>query len=141
IPAGLPPLTAPDPALFRTLLSASVAVVVLSLVESNAVTRSIARHSGERLDTNAELAGLGFANVAAGFTSGYPVSGSLARRQLNFALGARSRLSGVLTGVFVIAVLLLRGPVVERVPVPSLAGLLLVIAIDLVDVPQIRALL
>ncbi len=141
IPRGLPPLSLPDLDLFRALLSAAGAIVVLSLVESNAVGRGIASKSGERLDTNAEFAGHGIANLAAAFTTGMPVSGSLARSQLNYDLGARTRISAALSGVFVLLVLLALGPVVDRTPVPSLAGLLLVIAFDLVDVPQIRSLL
>ncbi len=140
VPAGLPPLTTPilDSAVLQKLLPAAVAATVLSLVESSAVARSIAAESGERLDMNREFLGQGLSNLGAAFTGGYPVSGSLSRSALNFRAGAKSRLSGVLAGLFMIAVLLLFGPLVDLTPIASLAGLLLLVARDLVDVEAIK---
>ncbi len=139
VPQGLPPLTLPstDPTLWTTLLPAAFAATVLSLVESSSVARSIAAQTGERLDMNKEFVGTGLANVAAGFTGGYPVSGSLARSSIAFRVGAH-RLGAMLSGVFVLVVLLLLGPVVDLTPIASLAGLLLVVAGNLVDVGAIR---
>lgn len=133
VPASLPPLTVPwvdDP---TALVPIAVAGTVLSLVESSAVARAIAGRTGDRLDTNAEFSGQGLSNIAAAFVGGYPISGSLSRSTLNWKAGARSRLAGVLGGVLVLLVLLAAGPVVDHTPVASLAGLLLVIAWDLID--------
>jgi SulP family sulfate permease len=136
----LPPLTAPSLALVPALLPAAVAVMVLSLVESNAVARSLAARSHVRLDANLEFLGQGVANLAAAFSGGLPVSGSLNRSTLNWTSGARSRLAGAFSGLFVLVIVLGLGPVVDLVPVASLAGLLFVVAGDLVDVPRIRAI-
>jgi SulP family sulfate permease len=139
VPQGLPPLTLPsaDTELWTTLLPAAFAATVLSLVESSSVARSIAAQTGEKLDMNKEFVGTGLANVAAGFTGGYPVSGSLARSSIAFRVGAH-RLGAMLSGVFVVLVLLVLGPVVDLTPIASLAGLLLVVAADLVDFDAIR---
>lgn len=141
VPTGLPPLTLPAFERFGSLIPLATAAMVLSLVESNAVARSIAAQSGDRLDTSSEFAGQGLANLVAGFTGGYPTSGSVSRSALNFEDGARSRMSGVLTGVFMLTVLLVLGPIVDLTPIPSLAGLLLVVAVDLVDVQEIASLM
>lgn len=140
IPQGLPPLTLPplELATFQALLPAAIATTVLSLVESSAVARSLATKSGERLDMNREFLGQGLSNLGAGLTGGYPVSGSLSRSALNFRAGAQTRLSGVLSGVFMLVILLFLGPLVDLTPIASLAGLLLLVAWDLVDVPAIR---
>ncbi|MEC7948394.1 MAG: SulP family inorganic anion transporter [Myxococcota bacterium] len=137
VPASLPPLTAPA-ILEPRLLMVALAATVLSLVESSSLARSIADRTGDRLDLSVEFAGQGLSNIAAAFTGGYPVSGSLARSALNHSAGAQTRWSGVLCGVFVAAGLLLGGPLIERVPIAALAGLLLVVAHRLVNVSRIR---
>jgi len=137
VEAALPPLTVPT-MLHSQMLVAAFAVTVLSLVESSAVGRSIADRTGDRLDLSVEFVGQGLANVAAAFTGGYPVSGSLSRSALNVDARAATRLSGVLSGVFLAGVLLVAGPLVDGIPIPALAGLLVVIAYDLVKVPRIK---
>lgn len=138
IPAGLPPFTVPGLENWAMLAPAAVACAVLSLVESSSVARALATHTGQRLDMAAEFAGQGLANIAAAFSGGYPVSGSLARSTLNQQAGAESRLSAVFCGSLMLAVLLFLGPVVGKTPVASLAGLLLVLANDLIDRERIR---
>ena len=141
IPAGLPPLTLPSLAHWQTLLPAAVACAVLSLVESSSVARALATRSGQRLDLATEFAGQGLANIAAAFCGGYPVSGSLARSTLNQQAGAETRMSAFFCGLLMLLVLLFLGPVVALAPVASLAGLLLVLANDLIDRQRIRTVL
>lgn len=138
IPAGLPPLTVPSPMLAYELAPVALACTVLSLVESNAVARTIAARTGQRLDARREFLGQGLANLLAALTGGYPVSGSLLRSIINEQSGARSRAAGVLSGIFMIVALLALGSLLDHTPIASLAGLLLVIAWDLIDVPRIR---
>src|SRR5690606_28964009 len=76
--------------------------------------------------------------LAAALSGGYPVSGSLARSTLNEQAGARSRAAGVLTGLMMIVVPLLLASLLDHTPIASLAGLLLVVARDLIEVPRIR---
>lgn len=138
IPAGLPPLTMPYFGDWTGLLPSAVACTVLSLVESSSVARALAARSGQRLDMAAEFTGQGAANIAAAFFGGYPVSGSLGRSMLNYQAGAQSRLSAAFCGLIMIVILLFFGPAVARTPVASLAGLLLVLANDLIDRERIR---
>ncbi len=141
VPQGLPPLALPDPSLMPQLVSGAFAVTLLSLVESSSVARAMAARRGERLDTSVEFAGQGLANIAGGLTSGFPTSGSLTRSALNEAAGARSRLAGVTSGLMMLVVLVVLGPVVNYTPVACLAGLLIVIAFDLIDLRRIRTTL
>jgi len=148
IPAGLPPLSLPgaagpwgwsfEPA--GPILPIAIAVTVLSLVESSAVARSISARSGQRLDISVEFVGQGLGNLCAAFCGGYPTSGSLSRSGLNHQIGAVSRVSGVLNGLMMAGVLLALGPVLNHTPIASLAGLLFVVAYDLVDVERIEKL-
>jgi SulP family sulfate permease len=141
IPQGLPPLSMPDLSLVRPLLGVAVACTVLSLVESTAVARSIASRRGDSLNMSTEFSGQGLANIAAAFFGGYPTSGSLARSALSDRMGARSRMAGVFSGLMMLLVLLTLGPVVDHTPVACVAGLLMVVATDLIDTARIRAVL
>ncbi len=140
IPPGLPPITLPSLELAWELAPFALACAVLSLVEANAVARSIAGRTGQQLDAPREFMGQGVANLAAAFTGGYPVSGSLSRSALNEQAGARSRWAAALSGVLMLLVLVTAASVLDHTPIPSLAGLLLVVAWDLVDLDRIRTI-
>lgn len=138
VPSTLPGFAAPKLAWVGPLLPAAIAATVLSLVESSAVARSIAGRTGDRIDASTEFAGQGLANIAAAFTGGYPVSGSLGRSMANWRSGARTRLAGVLGAAMVAAVVLVGAPLVDHTPLASLAGILLVLAWDLLEWERIR---
>lgn len=148
VPAGLPPLTLPfgEGAAWsfeewQAVFPIAIAGTVLSLVESSAVGRAISAKSGQRLDLSVEFAGQGLANLAAAFFGAYPTSGSLSRSALNHQSDAASRLAGVFTGAMMLVVLLALGPAVNYTPIAALAGLLLIVAYDLVDVRRIRKII
>jgi len=141
VPATLPGFTLPSLEWVALLLPAAVATTVLSLVESGAVARSIASRTGDRVDPSLEFVGQGLANLAAAVNGGYPVSGSLGRSMANWRSGARTRLAGPLGGLLVALVVVLAGPLVDHTPLASLAGILLVLAADLVEVARIRVTL
>lgn len=141
MPSGLPPLTIPNLAYWNSLIPAAVACAVLSLVESSSVARALSSQTGQRLDMAAEFTGQGLANIAAAFSGGYPVSGSLSRSALNKQAGAESRLAAMFCGISMLGVLLFLGPLVNQTPIASLAGLLLILATDLIDWKQIRMIL
>lgn len=141
VPRGLPPLTFPDLMQWRVLMPLAVAATVLSLVESSSVARAVSTRTGQHIDADSEFWGQGLANVAAAFTGGYPVSGSLARTTINEQAGARTRASGMYGGMLLLVSLPLLAPIIDYTPVTVLAGLLLVVAYDLIDLPEIRRIL
>jgi len=139
IPSGLPDLVSPDLTMTIALLPMALACTVLSLVESTSVARSISQRTGQKLDSSVEFTGQGLANLAAAFSGAYPTSGSLSKSALNEQSGASSRLSGVLAGLLVLLAVLVAGEYINAVPIASLAGLLLVVAYDLIDYRAIKA--
>ncbi|MHC4218557.1 MAG: SulP family inorganic anion transporter, partial [Planctomycetota bacterium] len=147
VPRSLPPLTwaatdtLPDMDMVRALLVGTMAVTALGLIEAVAASQTIARRTGDRLDSNQEFFGQGLANVAAGLFSGYPCSGSFTRSALARQSGARTHLTGVFTGVAVLAGMLLFAPWARMIPKPAIAGVLLVIAWRMVDREGIRRVL
>jgi SulP family sulfate permease len=124
--------------IFSALLMGALAVAALGLVEAISIAREIARQSGEHLDVNQELIGQGMANITAGIFSGYASSGSFTRSAVNFQTGARSQMSSVFCGLFILAGVLAFGPLAAYLPRASLAGLIMLIAYRMVDWRGVR---
>ncbi|RJQ71446.1 MAG: SulP family inorganic anion transporter [Desulfobacteraceae bacterium] len=135
IPRSLPPLHLPDMEGIREtgrLASGALAMAILGLVEAVSIAKSIASQTRQRLNINREFIGQGLANVAAGLFSGYPGSGSFTRSALNYSAGARTPLSGIISGVAVASVVLLAAPLAAKLPMSSLAGVLMVVAYEMI---------
>jgi SulP family sulfate permease len=139
IPRTPPPFTwtslaaLPDLSTLWHLMDGALAVTALALVEAVASAQVLARRSGQRLDSNQEFFGQGLANVATGMLSGYPCSGSFTRSSLAQQVGGRSNLTGVITGLAVLAGMLALAPYARYIPRASIAAVLLVIAWGMID--------
>ncbi len=136
LPEGLPPLAKLplfDLALIGQLSNGALAIAILGLVETMSIARSIASHTGQRLDSNQEFVGQGIANLASGFLSGYVCSGSFGRSAVNFIARAKTGFSSIFAGLFVLIVLLTMGPLVALLPRSALAGVLIVTATSLIN--------
>jgi SulP family sulfate permease len=144
IPRSLPPL-ADFPllnfSLMVDLFSGVLAVSAIGLVESIAISRSIASQSGQRLDSNQEFIGQGLSNLIGGIFSGYSVSGSFTRSAINFDASARSPLAGVFSGIFVLIAMFALSPFAAYVPRAALAGVLVVTAIGMIDKAEMKRIL
>jgi SulP family sulfate permease len=144
IPRSLPPLTwaavgrLPDLHMVRGVIVGAMAVAALGLIEAVAASQTLARRSGDRLNSNQEFFGQGLANIAAGLFSGYPCSGSFTRSALAHQSGARTNLTGVITGATVLVGMLLFAPWARLIPRAAIAGVLLVVAWRMVDREGIR---
>ena len=140
IPRRLPPLTIPELSLFRQagqLAPGALAIAILGLVEAVSIAKSIADRTRQRLNVNQEFIGQGLSNVAASMFSGYPGSGSFTRSAVNFRSGAKTPLSAVVSGVAVAVTILLAAPLAAKLPMSSLAGVLVVVAWDMVRKQEI----
>jgi len=140
LPQSLPPITKLpiDITLISQLSSGALAIGAIGLIEATAIARSIASHSGQRLDSNQEFVGQGLANIASGFFSGYTVSGSFTRSMINYESGARTPFSSIFSGIFVLVAMLIFGPLAAYVPRTALASVLFVSAYSLVDWKEIK---
>jgi SulP family sulfate permease len=122
----------------RVLLGTALAIAILSLLEGVSIGKSLAARSGDRLDANQEMFSMGFANLVCAFAGGMPASGSLTRSVLNWRSGASSPLSGLLSGVIVLAAAYGIGQWVSYVPKASLAVVVISIGLSLVNRHQIH---
>lgn len=140
VPAGVPPLSIPtfDAGLWVGLLPAAALISLVGFVESISVSQTLAAKRRERIDANQELVGLGSANIAAGLTGGYPVTGGFARSVVNFDAGARTQLAGVFTAAGIALVALLFTPLFHDLPQAALAATIIVAVLSLVDLGTMR---
>jgi len=99
----------------------------------DALTRS--RHNSNR-----ELIGQGFGNVASALIGGIPGAGTMGATLVNISSGAVGRLSGVVEGLMALAAFLLLGSVISWVPVAALAAILIVIGVRMIDLHSLAFL-
>lgn len=135
IPQGLPPFSTPvlDPGLWRALAIPAALIAIIGFVESVSVAQTLAAKRRQRIDPNQELIGLGAANVAAGLTGGYPVTGGFARSVVNFDAGARTPAAGAMTAIGILAAALFLTPLLHSLPNATLAATIIVAVLSIVD--------
>ena len=143
LPGHLPPLSLPDlsTANIRDLAPAALAVAMLGLAEAVSIARSVATRSLQRIDSNQEFIGQGLSNMVGSFFSSYASSGSFTRTGVNYDAGARTPLSAVVAAVALALILLLIAPLTAYLPIPAMAGILLLVAWNLVDFHHIRTII
>ena len=144
LPRSLPPLSKLplfDLGAISQLAPGALAIAAIGLIEAMSIARSISSQSGQRLDSNQEFVGQGLANIVAGFFSGYPVSGSFTRSAVNYDSGARTRLAGVFSGLFVLVAMLALAPLARYVPRAALSGVLILTAYSMIDRAEIMRIL
>jgi SulP family sulfate permease len=141
IPRQLINLNLPDPGLIPTLFGPALAIAIITLVQAAGVGQAIPNPDGRYPDPNKDFRGQGMANLASGILGGIPVGGSLSGTTLLKSCGGVGRWSNIFTALFgALAVLLLAG-VLERLPLPALAGLLVMVGIEMFNPRRIATTL
>lgn len=123
------------------LAQPAVAIAFLSLLESASIAKTLAAKAGDVVNVNQQMLSLGLANVGCAFTSGMPVSGSLTRSALNQTSGARTPVSGIVTGVCTALGILFLAPFIHYVPLPVLAAIVISVGISLLNRRNLRLVL
>ncbi|MFN8482902.1 MAG: SulP family inorganic anion transporter [Anaerolineae bacterium] len=126
IPRSLPQLTLPSLGLLLTMLLPALSVAIIGLIQGAGVSQGYPNPDGKYPNVSRDFLGQGVANMATSLVGGLPAGGSISGTALITAAGARSRWTNILVGPFVALIVLLAAPLVERVPMPSLAALLIV---------------
>ncbi|MFC3572647.1 SulP family inorganic anion transporter [Streptomyces yaanensis] len=143
LPSGLPApsLSFLDPGALGTLLAPAVAVAALAALES-LLSASVADGMtvGQKHDPDRELFGQGLANIAAPLFGGVPATGAIARTAVNVRTGANSRLAALTHAAILAVIVFAAAPLVSKIPLAALAGVLLATAIRMVEVGSLRAM-
>jgi SulP family sulfate permease len=124
--------------LLPTLAGTAVAVSILGMLEAASITKSLAAKSGQKLEPNQELIGMGAGNIACALFNAVPGSSSFTRSAVNYQSGACSQLASIFSSAIVLAVLFFITPIFNYIPVAALAAHLIRVGVKMVNVPQIR---
>jgi SulP family sulfate permease len=140
IPRGLPPFSWPsfDQAKMSELFPSAFAVAMIGLIEAIAIGKGIGTHTGQRIDSNREFVGQGLANLIGSFFSCYAGSGSFTRSGVNHQAGARTPLSAVFASLLLLLIMLFISPLAAFLPIPAMGGIIILVAINLIDLPEIK---
>jgi len=123
-----------------TLIVPALSLAVLLSIDTlktcvvvDAITRS--RH-----DSNRELIGQGFGNLASTLIGGMPGAGQMGATLVNISSGAKTRLSGTIEGVATLVAFLALGSLLAWIPIAALAGILIVVGVRMFDVRSLQFL-
>ena len=123
------------------LVGLAFALTIVALGQAIAIARAVAQRSGQRIDANREFRGQGLSNIIGGFFSSYVSCGSMNRSMPNLEAGARTPLASVFSALLLLALVAVSGPVLAQIPMAALAGLLVLVALALLDLKRWRHLL
>lgn len=133
-----PPVWQAPLSVWLALLQPAILLALVAYVESLAVAEALAARRGEKVLARRELHGLAAANMVAGLSGGMPVTGGFARSIVNFDAGARTRMAGVWTALFLGIAMLLLGDALRFLPRAVLAATIIVAVLSLVDLAPFR---
>ena len=120
------------------LLGLAFALTIVALGQAISIAKAVAAKSGQRIDANREFRGQGLSNIVGGFFSCYVSCGSMNRSMPNLQAGARTPLAAVFAALLLLALVAVSSPLLAKIPMAALAGLLLMVAVFLFDLPRWR---
>jgi SulP family sulfate permease len=144
LPSSLPLPSLPDTSIgqIKDLVSAGLAVALLAAIESLLSARvADGMSDAARHDPDRELFGQGLANIVSPLFGGMPATGAIARTAVNVRAGARTRVAALTHAVVLVFVVFFGGALVSEIPLAALAGVLMVTAIRMVEIHNVRAVL
>ena len=142
LPQGFPMPSVPAVQLsdIPMLLAGAVGISLVAIGDTISTSGAFASRGGYEVDANQELAGIGTANLAAGFFSGFPVSTSGSRTAVAVQSGAKTQLTGIVAAGLVLAMLLFVPGLVQAMPQPVLAAVVIAASLSLFDLAELSRL-
>lgn len=113
---------------FIELIPAAFAIAMLGAIESLLCAVVLDGMSGKRHSANSELLGQGIGNIVTPFLGGITATAAIARSAANFKSGAQSPISAMTHALVVLFAIILLAPLLQYLPMPALAALLMVVA-------------
>lgn len=142
LPRGFPTPSIPAVSLsdIPILLGSALGISLVAVGDTISTSGAFATRGGYEVDGNQELVGIGSANLAAGLFSGFPVSTSGSRSAVAKQSGAKTQVAGLTAAVAVLVMLVLAPWLVQDMPQPVLAAVVIAASISLFDLPELRRL-
>lgn len=141
IPSGLPAFVAPNLDLIAQLWPGALGIALMSFTESIAAARAFAGPGEPRPAPNRELLATGLGNVAGGLFGAMPAGGGTSQTAVNRRAGARTRMAGLVTAIAALATLVFLAPLMGLMPQATLAAVVIVYSIGLIQPAEFRDIL
>ena len=143
INAVFPTFTVPEVTIekIRALFPAAITIALLAGIESLLSAVVADGMTGSHHKSNTELVGQGVANILSGFFGCIPATGAIARTATNVRAGGVTPLSGMIHAVFLCLFILFFSFLIEIIPMAALAGVLLVVSVDMMGIKNMANLL
>lgn len=143
VPSGLPPFSTSflNFQLAAQVFPSAIAIALLASIESLLSAVAADGMTGTKHSSSKELAGQGIANAILPFFSAIPCTGVIVRTATNIKNGAKTRLSAIIHSLVLILVVLFFAPLASQIPMTVLAGILIVTAIRLISIEEIKRLI
>jgi SulP family sulfate permease len=142
VETGMVALSVPELSLGKVvaLLPGAFAIALLGYAVSLSIATLGAERTGERINPNQELVGLGVANLGAAFSSGFVVCGSLSRGSTVLRTGGKSQIVSLVNASLVVLTLLFALPFFFKLPYATLSAIVIVAMFGLLDVAYFHRL-
>ena len=122
----------------KGLFGPAVSIAMLGMIESLLCGASAGKMANVRLNSDQELVAQGIGNIILPFFGGIPATAAIARTSVALKSGARTRLTGIFQALGLLVFMFILGPVMARIPLSALAGVLMVTAFRMNDWKEIR---
>jgi high affinity sulfate transporter 1 len=139
IPKGLPALTLPDLALIQQLVPGALGIALMSFTETIAAGRAFARPADPPINAKRELIATGAANLGGALLAAMPAGGGTSQTAVVRAAGGRSQKASLVTAGAALATMLLLAPLLGLLPNATLAAVVIVYSIGLIQPAEFRA--
>jgi high affinity sulfate transporter 1 len=140
IPQGFPSLTLPDLALVEQLAPGALGVALMSFTETIAAGRAFARPDDPPINANRELVATGLGNLGGALFGAMPAGGGTSQTAVVRAAGGRSQKASLVTAGMALATMLLLAPILGLMPHATLAAIVIVYSVGLIQPAEFRAI-
>jgi high affinity sulfate transporter 1 len=141
IPQGFPAITLPDVSLVEQLLPGALGIALMSFTETIAAGRAFASPADPPINANRELVATGAANLGAALLGAMPAGGGTSQTAVVRSAGGRSQTASLVTAGAAVATMLLLAPALGLLPNATLAAVVIVYSIGLIQPAEFRAIL
>ena len=117
----------------QAVIPNAIAFALLGAIESLLSAVVADGMTGRRHRSNCELVAQGVANIASGLFGGICVTGTIARTATNIRAGAHGPIAGILHALFLLMFILIAAPLASFIPLACLAGVLAVVAWNMIE--------
>jgi len=142
LPQGFPKPTLPivDVSALPILIVTAIGISLVAIGDTISTSVGFAARRGEKVDSNQELIGIGSANILVSMFQGFAISTSGSRTAVAEQSGAESQLTGLVAAAAVLSMLVFVPGLMRNLPQPALAAIVIMAAVSLFDVAQLRRL-